>query len=107
MTATSSSWWTEDERESHLEDVVDWRAGRPAGVGDCEHDPTHSDTLEQAGFDAAVVITDIDEGIAEVRKRLEADGNLAVAADLRPKKRTVRVPIMGLPDSSRSRSRRY
>ena len=71
----------------------------------CEHEPAHIDKLEEAGFDAAVAVKDIDEGIAEVRKRPEADGNLEISTDLRPKKRTVRRPFMGLPDSARSRSR--
>ena len=92
------------ETESHIEDAIEWLKDRPSGVIYCEHKPSHIDKLEEAGFDAVVAVKDIDEGIAEVRKRLEADGNLEVSTDLRPKKRTVRVPIMGLPDS-RSRSR--
>ena len=59
-----------DGSGSHLKGV-DWLAGRPAGVGDCEYDPAHSDTLKQAGFAAAVAVT----GVAEVRTRLEADGD--------------------------------
>ncbi|MDG5761532.1 phage terminase large subunit [Natronococcus sp. A-GB1] len=91
----------------HTEDAIDWLADRPFGVIYSEHKPAHIDKFERAGFDATTAVKDIDEGIAEVRKRLEADGNLEISTELRPKKRTVRVPIMGLPDSPRSRSRRF
>ena len=94
------------ETESHIEDGIEWLADRPLGMIYSEHKPSHIDKLERAGFDAETAVKNIDEGIAEVRKRLEADGNLEVSTELRPKKRTVRRPFMGLPDS-RSRSRRF
>ncbi|WP_255681349.1 terminase family protein [Natrinema sp. SYSU A 869] len=68
------------ESESHLEDVRAWLAdnGKPRGTIYCDHEPAQIDKLNRAGYSAEKATKDLDEGIAEVRKRLEADGNLPV-----------------------------
>ncbi|MFC4438566.1 MULTISPECIES: terminase large subunit domain-containing protein [Natrialbaceae] len=93
------------ETESHTEDVRDWLEGRPTGTIYCDHDPAHIDRLERAGYRVEKATKDIDAGIAEVRKRLEPDGNLSVAPT--PKKQTVRRPFMGHPAPPRARSKRF
>ena len=93
------------ETKTHAEDIDKWLAERPDGPIYCDHHPDHIDKLEQAGYNVREATKDLDTGIAEVRKRLEADGNLTVTSETRPKKRTVREPFMGLPSPPRSRSR--
>lgn len=92
--------------EVHIDDVLDWLAAadRPAGRLYCEHEPSHVDRLRRAGYQAEEATKDLDDGIAEVRKRLEADGNLEVTQPTG--KRTVRRPFVGLARSSSAHSRR-
>ncbi|RQG97652.1 terminase large subunit domain-containing protein [Natrarchaeobius chitinivorans] len=83
--------------ESHIEDVVDWLAAddRPAGRIYCEHEPAHVDKLRRAGYPAEEATKDLDDGIAEVRKRLEVDGNLSVSG-----RDKVILVMGGVPDGS-------
>lgn len=66
--------------------------------------PPHVDKLRWAGYDAEEATKDLDAGIAEVRKRLEADGTLAVTqpTGTRPGRR----PFVGLAGAGSARSRR-
>lgn len=66
--------------ESHLEDAIAWleENDKPTGRIYCDHDPEHQERLRRAGYPTQNAQKDLDEGIAEVRKRLEADGNLRI-----------------------------
>jgi len=68
------------ESNAHVEDAIAWlaRNGKPDGTIYCEHAPDDVDRFRRAGYRTARAPKDLDEGIAEVRKRLEADGNLPV-----------------------------
>ncbi|MFB1066338.1 terminase large subunit domain-containing protein [Natrinema sp. H-ect4] len=83
------------ESESHLEDVRAWLDDndKPAGTIYCDHEPAQIDKLNRAGYPAEAATKDLDEGIAEVRKRLEADGNLDVGT-----KEKVILTIGGMPN---------
>lgn len=82
--------------ESHIEDAIAWlKADKPKGTIYCDHEPTHIEKLGRAGFGAEAATKDLDEGIAEVRKRLEADGNLSV-----PVRRKVIMTVGGMPNST-------
>lgn len=70
------------ESESHIEALVDpddtqpgkaWMHGRPIGTVYCEHEPSHIDKFERAGWDAEKAEKSLDEGIPHVRQQLEAD----------------------------------
>ncbi|WP_331234038.1 terminase large subunit domain-containing protein [Natronorarus salvus] len=70
------------ERESHVEDVIDWleEGEKPTGTIVCDHDPDELDRFNRAGYQAERASKSLDEGIAEVRRRLEADGNLEIGS---------------------------
>lgn len=68
------------ETQSHVRDAIEWleeEAG-PKGTIFCEHAPSDIEKIKRAGFRAKKAEKDIDAGIAEVRRRLEGDGNLPV-----------------------------
>lgn len=85
------------ESESHVEDAIAWleATGKPSGSVYCDHEPGHIDKFRRAGYRAEAATKDIDEGIAEVRKRLEADGNLDVGTTEK-----VIMTIGGMPNST-------
>lgn len=68
------------ETESHVEDALAWLVAndKPKGPIYCDHDPSDMEKLTRAGYEARRAAKDIDEGIAEVRKRLETDGIQAI-----------------------------
>nr|WP_255291467.1 hypothetical protein [Natrinema sp. CBA1119] len=80
-----------------LEDVRAWIAdnGKLHGLSSCDHDPVKIDTRNRAGDSAEAATTDLDEGIAEVRKRLEVDGNLDAGV-----KEKMIMTIGGMPDAT-------
>jgi hypothetical protein len=66
------------ESGEHVEDAIAWldRSGKPRGAIFCEHVPSEVEKFERAGWPATRAEKDVDAGIADVRKRLEADGNM-------------------------------
>ena len=70
-----------DGSGSHLKGV-DWLAGRPAGVGDYEYDPAHSDTHKEAGFAAAVAVTGSPRCARASRPSGDPNGSAAVRGTL-------------------------
>lgn len=85
------------ETDSHVEDAIAWleESGKPRGTIHSEHEPAHIDKLDAAGYTTEPAPKDIDAGIAEVRKRLEVDGNLEI-----PNEAKVIVAMGGVSDGS-------
>lgn len=75
------------ERETHVEEVIEWlyEHEKPEGTVFCDHDPSDIKKITRAGYPAQQANKTIDEGIAEVRKRLQSDGNLPVHNVTKPK----------------------
>ena len=73
------------ERNAHVEDAIKWlqRNDKPRGTIYCEHEPADIQKFEQAGYTAVKAEKSLDGGIAEVRKRLEADGSREVSSGTR------------------------
>lgn len=61
--------------ETKVSDAVSWLTdnGKPHGTIYCEHEPEHQEEFKEAGYSAEPAIKDLDEGIPEVRERLETD----------------------------------
>lgn len=64
--------------ESHVEDAIDWlNAGeKPTGPIYAEHEPADLEKFRRAGYRVEKAEKSLDAGIAEVRKRLQPDGNV-------------------------------
>lgn len=71
------------QSESHVSDVIQWleHHDKPKGPIYCEWVPGEIEKLEAAGWPATKATKELDSGIAEVRKRLEGDGNMSVPTD--------------------------
>jgi hypothetical protein len=65
------------EQESHVGDALGWLDAndKPEGTIFCEHEPSDIDRFERAGWPTEKAEKSLDAGIAEVRRRLERDGN--------------------------------
>lgn len=68
------------ESGSHVEDAIAWLEAndKPEGMVFCEHEPADIETFEKAGWPATKAEKSLDAGIAEVRRRLDDDGNAPV-----------------------------
>lgn len=71
-------------RESHVEDAIEWlRDGdKPEGVIFADHEPAEINRFRQSGWPVERAEKSVDVGISEVRRRLEADGNLPTRQQL-------------------------
>ena len=78
------------ERNAHVEDAIRWlkENDKPQGSIYCEHEPSDIEKFTRSGYSAAKAAKSLDGGISEVRKRLEADENIAISS----KKKSI-VPI--------------
>jgi len=65
------------ESGTHVEDAIAWldQHGKPEGRVWCEHEPSDIRKFNRAGYPADQAEKSIDAGIAEVRRRLQRDGN--------------------------------
>lgn len=63
------------ESEAHVSDAIDWLEGKPRGVIHAEHNPADIEKFRNAGWPVERAEKSIEPGIAEVRRRLEDDGN--------------------------------
>jgi hypothetical protein len=82
--------------ESHVSDAVEWLDQRPkadreplrqgggSGTIYCEHAPGDVEKFRTAGYGAEKAEKSINEGIADVRQRLQPDGNAEVGEAGRP-----------------------
>jgi hypothetical protein len=68
------------ESDTHVEDAIGWLRDRnkPEGPIFAEHEPSDIQKFNDAGYPAEKADKSLDAGIAEVRRRLEADGNAPV-----------------------------
>jgi hypothetical protein len=66
------------ESGTHVEDAIRWlsETDKPEGTIYAEHEPADIRKFNRSGFQAQKAEKSIDAGISEVRKRLEADGNI-------------------------------
>jgi hypothetical protein len=71
---------------SHVEDVIRWldRENKPDGTIYAEHVPAEIQKFERSGWTVEKADKDIDAGIAEVRRRLDTDGNMEVEESKKP-----------------------
>jgi hypothetical protein len=71
--------------DTHVEDAVGWLRdhAKPAGPIFAEHEPSDIEKFKTAGYAAEKADKSLDAGIAEVRWRLESDGNAPVDTDPR------------------------
>lgn len=74
------------ESGAHVEDAIDWLAehDKPHGTIHCEHEPSDIAKFERAGWETEQAAKSLDAGIAEVRRRLESDGNMAITESTKP-----------------------
>ena len=65
---------------AHVEDAIQWveQTDKPDGTIFAEHEPSEIEKFRRAGFRVEKAEKSLDAGIAEVRRRLEADGNMTV-----------------------------
>ncbi|PSP83302.1 hypothetical protein BRC96_08995 [Halobacteriales archaeon QS_6_64_34] len=68
------------ESGTHAEDAIQWATETPDGTIYAEHVPAEIEKFERAGWDVKKAVKDIDAGIAEVRRRLDSDGNMEVSS---------------------------
>lgn len=68
-------------QQTNVEDAIRWLKtnDKPSGPIFCDHEPSEIHRLRQAGYRAQNAEKSLDAGIAEVRKRLESDGNTPVS----------------------------
>lgn len=69
------------ESGTHVEDAIVWLNGKPTGPIFAEHEPSDIQKFRDAGSRAEKADKSLDAGIAEVRRRLETDGNAPVDTD--------------------------
>jgi hypothetical protein len=65
---------------THVSDAIAWldRHDKPTGTIYCEHEPADIEKFRSANYRAEKADKSLDAGIAEVRKRLQSDGNAPV-----------------------------
>jgi len=88
------------ESGTHVEDAIGWltKNDKPNGTIYAEHEPADIRKFNRSGFQAQKAEKSIDAGISEVRKRLEADGNITPdAVDTSPnlRRKSTSGPVMG------------
>jgi phage terminase large subunit len=68
------------ETESHVDDAIAWLDAndKPQGPIYCDHDPEDLAIFKQHGYRAENAEKTLDDGISEVRRRLEADGTAPI-----------------------------
>ena len=85
------------ETGTHVEDAIRWLVenDKPRGTIHAEHVPGEIEKLRHADWPVVKAEKSIDDGVAEVRKRLESDGNLEIprSDDNEPESRFGEVPI--------------
>ena len=66
------------ESGAHVEDAIRWleENDKPRGTIFAEHEPSDIEKLKRANWPVVKADKSLDAGISEVRKRLEADGNM-------------------------------
>ncbi|WP_080503566.1 hypothetical protein [Halococcus thailandensis] len=66
------------ESGAHVEDAIRWleENDKPRGTIFAEHEPADIEKFKRADWPAVKADKSLDAGISEVRKRLEADGNM-------------------------------
>jgi len=68
------------ESGTHVEDAIAWldQHDKPVGPVFCEHEPADIEKFQKAGYPAMKGEKSLDAGIAEVRHRLQSDGNAPI-----------------------------
>jgi len=91
------------ETETHLTEAIAWLTDndKPEGTIYCDHNPAHIDRFNDTPYAAVSATKDRDEGIAEVRRRFEADGNLPITTPTT----TEHVTFRGSPRKIREQKR--